>query len=24
MKEVVKKEILELPKAGVIYPIFDS
>jgi hypothetical protein len=24
MREVVKKEVLKLPKAGVIYPIFDS
>jgi hypothetical protein len=24
MREVVKKEVLKLLKAGVIYPIFDS
>jgi hypothetical protein len=24
MREVVKKEVLKLPKVGVIYPIFDS
>jgi hypothetical protein len=24
MREVVKKEVLKLLKAGVIYPVFDS